>query len=61
MSFRIAIALWGIVILACYVVPYFLLDSVAHWTGAFLFWTLAGLAVILLNVVATSGFGEGDE
>lgn len=61
MSFRIAIALWGIVILACYVVPYFLLGSVTHWTGAFLFWTLAGLAVILLNVVATSGFGEGDE
>ncbi len=61
MSSRIAFALLGIVILACYLVPYLLLGSVAHWSGAFLFWALAGLAVIGLNMVATADFGEDDE
>ncbi|KAA0010019.1 hypothetical protein F0A17_19235 [Billgrantia pellis] len=46
---------WALVVL-CYAVPYTLLTDVARWYGSFLFWTLAGLAVIALNVFITRGF-----
>lgn len=60
---RVKLALWlmGGLILSCYLVPYFVLDNVATWRGAFLFWSVAGLAVIGLNVVATREFREESE
>ncbi|GAB1584605.1 hypothetical protein [Phyllobacterium phragmitis] len=57
---KIALAFIGVVVLACYVVPYTLLSSVAAWYGAFLFWCAAGVAIIVLNVLATAGFGEDE-
>ncbi|WP_111414804.1 hypothetical protein [Billgrantia lactosivorans] len=47
-----------IVVALCYAVPYTLLGDVAQWYGSFLFWTLAGLAVIALNVVITRDFKD---
>ncbi|KGJ04503.1 hypothetical protein SAMN04487972_11268 [Paracoccus halophilus] len=57
------ISLWlvGLVVLACYVVPYGLLADTPSWTGAFLFWTLAGVAVIVLNALATASFKDDDQ
>ncbi|MGQ4878927.1 hypothetical protein ACOJCM_10200 [Billgrantia sp. LNSP4103-1] len=49
--------LW-IVVALCYVVPYTLLTDVARWYGSFLFWALAGLAVIALNVFLTRDFKD---
>ncbi|WP_375261573.1 hypothetical protein [Palleronia sp.] len=60
MSRRIALALVGVVILACYALPYLLLGQVAAWWGSFLFWILAGLAVIVLNIFATRGWEDGE-
>jgi len=57
---KTALLLIGLVVLACYVVPYTLLSSVVAWYGAFLFWCAAGVAIIILNILATSDF-EGDE
>ncbi|MBB2973177.1 hypothetical protein [Mesorhizobium sp. RMAD-H1] len=57
---KIALAFICVVVLACYVVPYTLLSSVAAWYGAFLFWCVAGVAIIVLNVLATAGFGEDE-
>ena len=48
---------WGVVAL-CYVVPYTLLSGVAQWYGSFLFWTLAGLAVVVLNTFITRDFKD---
>ncbi|WP_104204959.1 hypothetical protein [Billgrantia saliphila] len=48
---------WGVVAL-CYAVPYVLLTDVARWYGSFLFWTLAGLAVIVLNTFITRDFKD---
>lgn len=60
MSRKTALILIGVIIVACYLVPYTILSSVASWQGAFLFWCLAGVAVIILNAVATAGFkGDG--
>lgn len=50
---------WGVVLL-CYLVPYTLLTNVQAWYGSFLFWTVAGLAVIVLNVLLTRNFREDD-
>jgi hypothetical protein len=51
----------GLVILACYAVPYGLLGDTPSWTGAFLFWTLAGVAIIVLNALATASFSEDEQ
>lgn len=48
---------WGVVVL-CYVVPYTLLSDVARWYGSFLFWVLAGLGVIVLNIFITRDFRD---
>lgn len=61
MSRSTSLCLIGVVILACYVIPYGFLSQTASWTGAFLFWTLAGVAIIVLNAMATSGFKEDGE
>lgn len=47
----------GVVVL-CYLVPFTALSGVAHWTGSFLFWSVAGLAIIVLNLAITRRFGE---
>lgn len=47
-----------VVVLLCYVVPYTLLSDVARWYGSFLFWALAGLVIIALNVLITRDFKE---
>jgi hypothetical protein len=39
-------------------VPYTLLSDVSRWYGSFLFWTVAGLVIIALNVLITQGFKE---
>ena len=56
---KISFILIGALIVACYAVPYLVLQSVETWHGSFLFWTIAGVGVIVLNVVATIGF-RGD-
>ena len=58
-----AISLWLVlaVVLACYVVPYALLNDTASHYGAFLFWVLASVAAIVLNVGATASFGDDEE
>lgn len=61
MSPKTAYLLTGVVILACYAVPYLILGSVTAWYGSFLFWTLAGVVVIILNIFATANFkGESE-
>lgn len=60
MTPRLAFWLIGAVIVACYAVPYLFLGSVTAWYGSFLFWSLAGLAIIVLNAIATAGF-KGDD
>ena len=58
-----AISLWLVVavVLACYVVPYALLNDTASLHGAFLFWVSAGVAAIVLNICATASFREDEE
>ena len=58
MSRRTALAAIGVVILACYGIPYLLIGQIAAWYGSFLFWSLAGVAVIVLNVAATRGWED---
>jgi len=48
---------WAVVLLS-YLVPYTLLSGVALWYGSFLFWMLAGLVIIALNVFITKDFEE---
>lgn len=61
MSRRSGLWLIAAVVVLCYVVPFTALSGVAHWTGSFLFWTLAGLAIIALNFAITSRFGDRDD
>lgn len=61
MSRRLALRLMALVILACYAVPYLLLRDVAAWYGSFLFWCLAGIAVIALNLAAMAPFRGRDK
>ena len=49
------IALALLIVLA-YVVPYGFLTGVSAWSGAFLFWTLFGLAAIALIFRLVSGW-----
>ena len=56
---KISFILIGVLVLAAYAVPYLALQSVETWHGSFLFWTLTGVFVIILNVLATSNF-DGD-
>ncbi|WP_110666634.1 hypothetical protein [Salinicola halophilus] len=50
-------AVWAVVGL-CYVVPYGPLTGIAHWYGSFLFWGVAGVAIIALNVLMTADFDD---
>ena len=58
---KIALLLIGVVIIACYAVPYLFIGQNAAWTGSLLFWSLAGVAIIVLNAAAMAGFSEDDE
>lgn len=58
MSRRTALAAIGVVILACYAVPYLLIGQIAAWWASFLFWSLSGVAIIVLNVFATHGWED---
>ena len=57
---KIALLLIAVVVIACYAVPYLFVGQTAAWTGSFLFWCLAGVAIILLNAAAMAGFTEDD-
>ncbi|TQS73654.1 hypothetical protein ERN12_07985 [Rhodobacteraceae bacterium] len=53
-----ALGLMAVVIVACYAVPFLWIGDTPRWTGSFLFWCLAGVAVIVLNAAAMAGFRE---
>lgn len=57
---KFALGLMAVVIVACYAVPYLFLGQVSAWTGSFLFWCLAGVAIIVLNAAAMAAFTEDD-
>jgi hypothetical protein len=57
---KIALLLIAVVTLACYALPYLFVGQVAAWTGSFLFWCLAGVAIIILNAAAMAAFTEDD-
>lgn len=52
-------AVFIVVLLSC-LVPYTLLTNINAWYGSFLFWSVAGLAIIALNVYITKDFEEHD-
>ncbi|MBB5721549.1 hypothetical protein FHS72_001161 [Loktanella ponticola] len=58
---KISFTLIGVLIVSCFAVPYLLLQSVETWHGSFLFWTLVGVSVIVLNMLATAGFKDDDQ
>ncbi|MDO6788270.1 hypothetical protein Q4589_11775 [Cobetia marina] len=49
--------IWALILL-CYAVPYTLLSDVGAWYGSFLFWLVAGLVVIAVNLYITKDFEE---
>lgn len=55
---KVSFTLIGLLIVSCYAVPYLLLETVETWHGSFLFWTLVGVLIIFLNVMATTGFKD---
>ena len=52
MSRSLSLKLVSLVILACYIVPYAVIGHIATWYGSFLFWCLAGIAVMAGNTIA---------
>lgn len=57
---KLSLACVWLLAILCYGVPYWVLDEVNAWYGSFLFWTIAGVLVIVCNVLATRGFREQD-
>lgn len=47
-----------VLVLLAYVVPYAALSGVDAWYGSFLFWTLFGLAAILVNAAITGSWKD---
>lgn len=47
-----------VLVLLAYVVPYAVLSGVDAWYGSFLFWTLFGLAAILVNAAITGSWKD---
>ncbi|AFT70575.1 MULTISPECIES: hypothetical protein [Alloalcanivorax] len=45
-----------VVVALCYLVPYTILRDVHAWYGSFLFWSLAGVLVIAINLYITKDF-----
>lgn len=50
------IALVWVVVVLCYLIPYTVLRDIQAWYGSFLFWTLAGVVVIAINVYVTKDY-----
>lgn len=50
--------IWGVwlLVLLSYLVPYTVLRGVQAWYGSFLFWSVVGLLVVVLNVIITRDF-----
>lgn len=46
------------VVLLSIIVPYTLLTNVATWYGSFLFWIVATIIVLLLNLYITKDWGK---
>ncbi len=61
MSRKTALVLLALLILALYAVPYLFIGQIASWQASFLFWSVAGVAVIILNAVAMAGLGKDGE
>ncbi|WP_108261413.1 hypothetical protein [Mangrovicoccus ximenensis] len=61
MTRKTALVLMAVLIVACYAVPYLFIGQIASWQASFLFWSLAGVAVIILNAVAMAGYGKDGE
>ncbi|MBE3639581.1 hypothetical protein [Mangrovicoccus algicola] len=61
MTRKTALVLLALLIVALYAVPYLFIGQIADWQASFLFWTVAGVAVIVLNAVAMAGYGKDDE
>lgn len=53
-------AIWALVAL-CFLLPYGVLRDVHAWYGSFLFWSVAGLAVIVINVIITQRFVDAED
>lgn len=47
-----------VMILLAYIVPYTLLNNMNVWYGAFLFWTVFALGIILVNILMTKDWSE---
>lgn len=58
MTRRTGLWLIAVVVALCVIVPFTFLSEVTRWYGSFLFWTVAGVAIIALNVAITRGFGS---
>ncbi len=52
------IVLIAAIMLLCFIVPFTALSGVDAWYGSFLFWVVATLAVIVINVVITGSWRE---
>ncbi|WP_322998076.1 hypothetical protein [Castellaniella sp.] len=61
MTRKLSLACIWVLALLCYVVPYLFLDRVNAWYGSFLFWTLVGALVIILNLIATRDLRGHDQ
>ncbi|MGB3835729.1 hypothetical protein [Castellaniella sp.] len=58
---KLSLACVWLLAILCYAVPYWVLDQVNAWYGSFLFWSVAGVLVIVCNLLATRGFQEQDK
>lgn len=47
-----------VLVLLAYVVPYTVLSGMDAWYGSFLFWTVFGLAAILVNAAITRSWRD---
>lgn len=45
-----------LVVFLCYLVPFTVFSDVAAWHGSLLFWSLAGVLIIAINVYITGAF-----
>ncbi|WP_323011875.1 hypothetical protein [Castellaniella sp.] len=61
MARKISLACVWVLAILCFVVPYWVLDQVNAWYGSFLFWGVAGVLVIICNLIATRDFQGQDE
>ncbi|MFT0533262.1 hypothetical protein ACMHYJ_10620 [Castellaniella hirudinis] len=57
---KLSLACVWLLAVLCYVVPYRVLNQVNAWYGSFLFWTFAGVLVILCNLLATRDWGRDE-